>query len=129
MAITRRAVKGSRLTSAEGDANLDALDRLSPVVLTIAGGAITITGPGTYKVETEGGASTDDLTTINGGLGHEWEVKLRLNTTGRSITVVNSATLALAGGNNFVLNSKKDILVVQDNDDGDWTEVSRSGNG
>src|SRR5262245_21711403 len=130
MPITRRLVKGSELTYAEGDGNLDALDRASPVVLTISSGAITVTGPGTYRVETEGAASTDDLTTINGSQGREWEIKLRLNTAGRVITVVHStgAGMYLQGGNSFLLNSVRDILVLQDRVTNEWSEVSRSSN-
>ena len=36
-------------------------------VQTISAGAITVTVSGTYPVANEGGASTDDLGTINGG--------------------------------------------------------------
>lgn len=128
MAITRRLNKGSELTFAEGDANLDAIDRDSPIVLTIASGVITVSGPGTYRVETQGGAGTDDLTTISGGSGREWEIKLRLNTAGRVITVVHSTGtgMYLQGGQNFLLNSVRDTLVLQDRVAGEWSEISRS---
>lgn len=36
-------------------------------VYTIAAGVITITAPGRLAIDTEGGAATDDLDTINGG--------------------------------------------------------------
>lgn len=127
MPITRRTVKGSELTFAEGDGNLDALDRLSPAVLPIVSGAITITGPGTYRLQPETG-TTDDLTTINGGVGHEWAIKLRVATVGHVITVKHSTGTGvyLAGGADFLLNSVRDMIVLQDREPGEWSETSRS---
>src|SRR5262245_28430734 len=118
MAITRRAVKGSRLTTAEGDANLDPLDRLTPVILTISAGIITVSGPGTYRVEVESG-TTDDVTQINGSVGHEWLVTFRLNTGGRTIRFLHTpgSGLYLAGGTNpglFTLDSVRDTISFQD---------------
>jgi hypothetical protein len=127
MPPTRRGVKGSELTWAEGDANLDAIDRLTPVVLTISGGSITINGPGVYLVETEGGAGTDDLTAITGGLGHQWEVTLCLNTDGRVITVRHTLpNLRLQNGADFILNSLNDTIKLMDRTSAIWRETGRS---
>ena len=128
MALTRRAIKGSRLTSAEYDANLDGLERLAPVVLTIAGGVLNLNngGPGVYHVETEGGASTDDLTSIIGGQGYQWAVTLVLNTDGRVITVKHTApNLLLQNGADFILNSVNDTITFRDRTSAIWREVSR----
>ena len=128
MALTRRAIKGTRLTSAEGDANLDALERLAPVVLTIASGVINLNngGPGVYHVETEGGAGTDDLTSIIGGQGYQWEITLVLNTAGRVITVKHTApNLMMQNGVDFLLNSLNDTIVLRDRTTVIWREVSR----
>ena len=84
LATTQQAIA---LTWAQRDSNWNYLDRPAPVVLPIVSGIITITGPGLYKIETEGGAGTDDLTGITGGSGREWPVILTLNTAGRVITV------------------------------------------
>jgi hypothetical protein len=124
--ITRRAVKGSRLTIAELDANFDSIDQLSPIVVTIVSGIITINGPGLYRVETEGGAGTDDLTGITGGFGREWEVVLALNTAGRVITVKHTApNFLLQGGQDFILNSINDTITVRDRTSVLWREVGR----
>jgi hypothetical protein len=126
MPPTRRAIKGSRLTADEFDANLDALDRLTPVILTITNGSITITGPGVYRVDPEGGASTDDLTAITGGLGHEWEVTLCLNTAGRVITVRHTPpNLKLQNGADFILNSVDDTIKLMDRTSAIWRETGR----
>ena len=46
--------------------NIQFLNMATPTTLTIAAGAITVT-QGFHLVDTQGGASTDDLDTINGG--------------------------------------------------------------
>jgi hypothetical protein len=122
--ITRRAVKGSRLTIAEYDANFDSIDQLSPIVVTIVSGIITINGPGMYRVETEGGAGTDDLTGITGGFGREWLVILTLNTSGRVITVKHTLpNFHLMGGQDFLLNSVLDTIPFRDRTSTLWYEV------
>jgi hypothetical protein len=128
MPPTRRAVKGSELTWDEGDANLDAIDRLTPVVLTIdASGAIQITGPGVYQIRTFGGASTDELTAITGGLGHQWEVLLCLDTAIQTITIMHTPPNLLVGSpGSFILNSLNDTITFRDRTSTIWRETGRS---
>jgi hypothetical protein len=126
MPPTRRAVKGSRLTAAEYDANLDSIDLLNPRVLTISSGSIAITGPGVWHIQTEGAAATDDLTAITGGLGHFWEIILMLATTGQTITVVNTPPNFLVGPpGSFILNSQNDTIRFMDRTTSIWRETGR----
>lgn len=132
MAIIRQSVKGSELEWDEGDGNLDYVDRLSPVVLTIASGTIvvpsTAIGPavGVFRIETEGGAGTDDLTSITGGKGREEPIILVLNTPGRVITVVHTPpNLLLQNSANFLLNSVNDSIELRSRTTTIWREMHR----
>ena len=123
MPFWRRLEQAIALTWAQLDSNWDYLDRPAPVVLTIASGLITIAGPGLYRIETEGGASTDDLTGITGGLGREWPVILTLNTAGRVITVKHTPPNFLLAGPDFLLNSLNDTIEFRDRTSVLWREV------
>ena len=119
----RRAAKGSRLTAAEYDSNMDSIDQDAPVTLTISSGAITVTGPGTYHVLPESGAA-DDLTTINGALGREWRIVICTQTTGHQITVVRGTNLRMATAS-FLLDGLDDSITFQDRAASIWREVGR----
>jgi hypothetical protein len=126
MPPTRRAVKGERLTPDEFDGNLDSIDLLSPRVLTITGGAIPITGPGVWHIQT-GGPATANLTAITGGQGHFWEITLMLATTGQTITVVNTPPNLLVGPpGSFILNSQNDTMKFINRTTTLWIETGRS---
>lgn len=123
----RRAAKGSRLTTVEGDGNLDSLDQVSPSVLTINGDAITITGPGTYHLLPETGTA-DSLSTINGAEGREWKIVLCTNVVGHVITVNASNHLRMerpGGATTFTLDSLYDTIVFQDIATAVWRELHR----
>lgn len=76
-------------------------------------------------VDTEGGAATDDLSTINGAgmAGHS--ITLRAASASRVVTVKDSTQLRLAG--DFVLNSTNDTITLIWTGS-QWFEVSRSDN-
>ena len=114
MPFWRRLEQAIALTWAQLDSNWNYLDRPAAVVLPIVSGIITITGPGLYKIETEGGAGTDDLTGITGGSGREWPVILTLNTAGRVITVKNTPPNFLLAGPDFLLNGINDSICFRD---------------
>jgi hypothetical protein len=128
--ITRRAIKGTELTWDELDANFTYMDQLSPVVVTLSAfpsGSITVNGPGIYQVETFGGNSTGAITSILGGLGHEEPIILRLNTSGRVITVTHTApNLVLQNSADFLLNSPNDSLELRSRTSSIWTEMKRA---
>lgn len=76
-------------------------------------------------VDTEGGAATDDLSTINGAgmAGHS--ITLRAASVSRVVTVKDSTQLRLAG--DFVMNSTNDTITLIWTGS-QWFEVSRSDN-
>lgn len=126
-AFIRRLDKGSELEWAELDENFSYLDRASPPVVTISSGVITITGPGLYRVETEGGAGTDELTGIVGGAGREWPIILTLNTAGRVITLIHTPpNFLLYNSASFLLNSLNDSIGFRDRTSAIWREIHRS---
>ena len=103
---------------------------LKPVEVTVASGAIARTAS-VHVVDTEGGAGTDDLHTISGGVEGDILI-LYSNITTRDTTVKDQTTLGsgninLAGGADFSLSHPYDKLVlifraVQ------WDELTRSNN-
>ncbi len=96
---------------------------------TIASGAITYSSA--YMVlDTEGGASSDNLDTINGGVDGD-EVSIRSTAGARNITIRDNGT----SGGNILLKKNLDVLLDESYDmvtlkyrgsDGNWFEVSRS---
>ncbi len=91
---------------------------------TIASGVITVTG-GRCVVDTQGGAATDDLDTINGGADGDILVIYTANSA-RDVTAKDgTGNLALAG--DFVMTNIRDRLVLL-KDSGTWVELSRSDN-
>ena len=80
---------------------------------TIASDAITVTAgiPGLITLDTEGGASTDNLATINGGSAGQ--ILVLRPTSGTRVITVKDATgnINLPGGD-FVLNSAVDTVTL-----------------
>ncbi|MGL1886325.1 MAG: hypothetical protein OCD76_07400 [Reichenbachiella sp.] len=73
--------------------------------LTIASGEITVTKQGYYKIDTEGAASTDTLTTINGGIVGD-VIYLQQTNSGRVITIDHGAgNIRLSGALDFTYSS------------------------
>lgn len=97
----------------------------SSVLHTISGGAITA-GNGFVAVDTEGGAATDDLDTINGGQSGD-EIILRTASSARDVVLKDgTGNLALAG--DFTLSTVRDtIRLIYTGSQ--WLELSRSSNG
>ena len=130
MPFVRRAVKGTRLTAAEYDANGDSIDRVAPVTLTINAGAITIPSsggspaPGVYHILPQSGAA-DDLTQINGAIGHEELIVLRTHNVGDVITVIHTPPNLRLATATFVLNSIYDHIALRSPVVNVWAEDSR----
>ena len=95
----------------------------SSTVLTIAAGVITVT-KSYHQVDTEGGAGTDDLDTINGGVTGDMLI-LRSTAGGRDVTVKDSTGNLLLEGD-FTLSTTSDTITLFF--DGSWRELSRSNN-
>lgn len=94
--------------------------------LTIASGVISVT-KSHHKVDTEGGAGTDNLDTINGGTDGDILI-LRTANVARDV-VIKNGTGNLRTVGDFTLDFLEDRIMLQY--DGDlmvWVEVSRSNN-
>jgi len=98
-----------------------------PNAATISGGEITYTGA--YMViDTEGGAATDDLETINGGSDGDILI-LRSTNNARDITIKHGTGNIILKplGQDTLLNFENDRIVLQYKQSNDlWEEVSRS---
>lgn len=98
-----------------------------PTTLTIASGAVTVS-QSYHEIDTEGGAATDDLDTINDPASLTDVAILVLRATSSSRTVVlkdGTGNLRLAG--DFSLDHNRDTITLIGTG-GIWYEVSRSDN-
>lgn len=103
--------------------------------VTIAGGLISAAGKGFIRLRSEGGAGTDTLQLINGGVdGQRLVLEMYV---GEVITIehgafVTEASIRLAGGVDFTFGSQRDKIELIYSDQGagtsNWHEISRSVN-
>ena len=86
--------------------------------LTISSGILTIPSvgsfpaPGVYRVLPQSGTA-DDLIQINGGIGHEELIMLRVNTVGHVITVIHTPPNLRLATATFLLNSVYDHIAFR----------------
>jgi len=107
------------------DCNVEEFFILESASATISGGAITATCSH-MQVDTEGGAATDDLDTINGGTTTGTILIIRSTSSDRDITLKDgTGNLVLAG--DFTLTNTRDTIVLIRTGIG-WLELSRSDN-
>ncbi len=101
--------------------------QLSPTSVTISNGAISVSRS-SYYVDTEGGAASDDLDTINGGSTGAILV-LRTVANARAVTVKhNTGNIRLNGATDFTLDHSLDRLVLIYDVQGFWVEIGRGNN-
>jgi hypothetical protein len=94
--------------------------------LTISSGAVTAT-KNYHTLDTEGGAGTDDLDTINGGSDGQLLI-LRDDADGRDVTAKDgTGNLALEGDFTFT-NSLDTLTLLYCAGKSKWLEISRSNN-
>lgn len=93
---------------------------------TIASGAITVAEFSLYSVDTEGGAATDDLDTINGGSYDGQILVLKAANSGRDV-VLKDTTGNLRLAEDFTLTHAQDRIMLM-YDGANWCELSRSDN-
>lgn len=94
--------------------------------LTIASGAITINGSN-YNVDTEGGASTDDLQTINGG--SDGQVLILKSANNSRVVTIKDGLGNIQCGSDFALSSTIDSIMLQYNSSLSlWIKISSSKN-
>jgi hypothetical protein len=96
-------------------------------VLTIATGAITATGS-YHTVDTQGGAGTDDLDTINGGADGMLLV-LQAENTARDVVVKDGTGNIQCAGDFTMDNTQDSITLMYSGALSAWVELARSNNG
>ncbi len=109
------------------DCQIDGMTRLGPnTELTIASGAITVTGS-YHHVDTESDAATDDLDTINGGTVGDILILRAANGTRDIVLKDGTGNLRLNG--DFTMNNLDDhIMLIFSSGGSLWCEISRSDN-
>jgi hypothetical protein len=94
--------------------------------LTIASDAITVT-KSYHRLDTEGGASSDNLLTINGGTVGQI-VTLATTNNSRDVVVTHSSgNILLNGSSNFTLTNVADTITLIYNG-AQWVEIGRGNN-
>ena len=116
-------VDTSQWVEASPPVNTNNITFTSGTELTITAGVITATAS-FHTVAVESG-TTDDLTTINGGVAGQL-LTIKAADDGKDIVATDGSNLKLAG--NFTLNNAEDTLTLISNGT-NWAEVSRSNNG
>jgi hypothetical protein len=108
-----------------GDLSISGFLNLGSVEdVVISSGEITITGS-YIEIDTEGGASTDDLDTINGGTQGDFVI-IKANDSSNDIVVKDgSGNIRCAG--DFTLTHRNDAMSLF-YDGTNWLEISRSDN-
>lgn len=97
-----------------------------PVKLTIASGVIKVT-QASHTIETEGGAISDNLDTINGGADGKILILRAFDTT--HTVVVKNGTGNIRCGSDMSLDSKEDThTLMYIGDLGVWVEIARANN-
>ena len=105
--------------------NVKNLKYKAPVGLTIASGIVT-KSQNWFYVDTEGGAGTDDITNIQGGLGAGDEAHcMGSASVSRDPTFVDG-TLIMAG--NFTVDAQRDTIAFVEVATNEWYETTRSNN-
>ena len=92
--------------------------------LTIASGVITVWDD-YHLVDTEGDASSDDLTTINGGQ-HGQVLILRAADSGRTVSVAEGGNISLASSTRALDHTSDTIMLLYDGTT--WLELSFTSN-
>lgn len=109
---------------ASGNASVAGLFNLPRSTLTISGGIVTVT-QSCHLIDTEGGAATDNLDTINGGTDGDILI-LRSANAARDTTVKDgTGNLNIAG--DFTFTTPTDVIMLIYNG-ATWFEISRSDN-
>ena len=111
-----------------GSLDLDNKLVLSSDELTISGGTITVT-KSRHTVDTEGDASTDDLTSIGGGVDGQM-LLLTAAADARTVVVKATGNIATPGGTDFSLDAASDsIMLMYVGSLSKWITISSSSNG
>lgn len=95
--------------------------------VTIASGVATLT-TGFNRIDTEGGAGSDDLDNISGtGIDDGTLVVLMPVSSARTIVVTEAGNIRLASAGSFTMDHNRDTITLI-KDGGAWYEIARSDN-
>ena len=97
-----------------------------PKLVTISSNEIALSGPGTYLVDTESKADSDDLEKIY-GLSEGDKVTLKAADDDRTIVIKKGHYLIMPA--NFSLNNEDDFIVLKSKGSNVCAEVHRQNNG
>jgi len=98
-------------------------------ILTISGGAVTLTqNYGSFFIDTEASAATDDLNTINDSNAYDGKIIILAQTSSsRDITIKhNAGNIFMTGGDYTATAASTGRLMLQ-HYNGNWFEISRVG--
>jgi len=98
----------------------------APVTLTLSGGVLTVPGQGYFLVATEGGAASDDLTSISGAANGD---EIILAAANDAKTVVVKAGAGIHTSADFSLNNQYDRMYLQCIGSDECVEIARASNG
>lgn len=118
------------LVDVPGDLRVNSRLGFATSELTIATGAITVTGTA-HTVDTESDSASDDLDTVNGGSYDGQLLILSAEDDARDVVLKHgTGNLALTGAADFTLDSTADrALLVWDTVSSTWYAVALSSNG
>lgn len=92
--------------------------------VVLSSGVVTLSKSYT-KIDTEGGAASDDLDCLNGGSIGDVVIISSVAST-RDVVVKDGVCIKLAGNADFTLDSNVDTLTLLRLDSGGWLELSRA---
>jgi hypothetical protein len=116
--------------TSDGHATFPGISFGSAVGKTISSDSITIdTNISHVEVDTEGGASTDDLDYILGGSDDGQLLILRSTDDSRDISVTNAGNIVPASSPRVLDNVRDKLLLIRDSDSSRWCEIAFSSNG
>lgn len=95
----------------------------SATALTIQGGAITVTDPGVYAIDTEDAAASDDLDTINGGSEGD-VIVLKLANDAHNVVLKDGTGNFDLLGLDITLDTTNQRVKLQKDASGNWVEFS-----
>jgi hypothetical protein len=115
----------------EGVLSVPSLKKLalgSAVKYTIASGAITIGDTSYIKVDTEGGAATDDLDTINGATSDGQILVIQDFDATHDVTVKDGTGNLQLASDFTILNGRSKLTLIWNALNNNWEEIARSSN-